>query len=91
MSPDTGSSSVVQGVVSATLPNARFLCRAADGSEVTCHVAGEMRMKVVRLLVPILAEHPQKPIIAILVAGRIPAFDHSVTIDASRLQPMVSL
>jgi translation initiation factor IF-1 len=50
MSPDTGSSSVVQGVVSATLPNARFLCRAADGSEVTCHVAGDMRMKVVRLL-----------------------------------------
>jgi len=49
MSPGTGSS-VVQGVVSATLPNERFLCRAADGSEVTCHVAGEMRMKVVRLL-----------------------------------------
>lgn len=49
MSPGTGSS-MVQGVVSATLPNARFLCRAADGSEVTCHVAGEMRMKVVRLL-----------------------------------------
>ena len=41
---------VVQGVVSATLPNDRFLCRAADGSDVTCHVAGEMRMKVVRLL-----------------------------------------
>jgi translation initiation factor IF-1 len=37
-------------VVFATLPNERFLCRAADGSEVTCHVAGEMRMKVVRLL-----------------------------------------
>lgn len=54
MSPGPGntpsSSSVVQGVVSATLPNERFLCRAADGSEVTCHVAGEMRMKVVRLL-----------------------------------------
>jgi translation initiation factor IF-1 len=41
---------VVQGVVSVTLPNERFLCRAADGSDVTCHVAGEMRMKVVRLL-----------------------------------------
>jgi translation initiation factor IF-1 len=45
-----GAPSVVQGVVSATLPNERFLCRAADGSDVTCHVAGEMRMKVVRLL-----------------------------------------
>ena len=32
--------------VSETLPNARFLCRAEDGS----HVAGDMRMKVVRLL-----------------------------------------
>jgi len=50
MSPGGGGSSVLQGVVSATLPNERFLCRAADGSEVTCHVAGEMRMKVVRLL-----------------------------------------
>jgi translation initiation factor IF-1 len=32
------------------LPNARFLCRAEDGGDVVCHVAGEMRMKVVRLL-----------------------------------------
>jgi translation initiation factor IF-1 len=46
----SAAAGVVQGTVSATLPNARFLCRAADGSEVTCHVAGEMRMKVVRLL-----------------------------------------
>ncbi len=37
-------------VVSETLPNARYLCRAEDGSERTCHVAGEMRMKVVRIL-----------------------------------------
>ena len=43
-------SAQVQAVVSDTLPNARFLCRAVDGSEVTCHVAGDMRMKVVRLL-----------------------------------------
>ncbi|MHC4549202.1 MAG: translation initiation factor IF-1 [Planctomycetota bacterium] len=41
---------MVQGVVAATLPNARFLCKAADGREVTCHVSGEGRMKVVRLL-----------------------------------------
>jgi translation initiation factor IF-1 len=41
---------MVQGVVSAALPNERFLCKAADGREVTCHVAGDMRMKVVRLL-----------------------------------------
>ncbi len=46
----SSSSPVVQGVVAATLPNERFLCRADDGSEVTCHVAGDMRMKVVRLL-----------------------------------------
>ena len=49
MRPGAGNS-MVQAVVSATLPNERFLCRAADGSDVTCHVAGEMRMKVVRLL-----------------------------------------
>ena len=40
----------LQGVVSGTLPNARFLCRVEDGSEVTCHVSGNARMKVVRLL-----------------------------------------
>jgi len=40
----------VSGVVEETLPNARFRCRDRDGREVTCHVSGEMRMKVVRLL-----------------------------------------
>jgi translation initiation factor IF-1 len=39
----------IAGVVSDTLPNQRFLCQA-EGRAVTCHVAGEMRMKVVRLL-----------------------------------------
>ena len=42
--------SVLAGVVREPLPNARFLCRAEDGSELTCHVSGDMRMKVVRLL-----------------------------------------
>ena len=41
---------VVEAVVSEALPNARFRCRASDGSDVTCHVAGDMRMKVVRIL-----------------------------------------
>jgi translation initiation factor IF-1 len=40
----------VEAVVLETLPNTRFLCRAADGSEVICHVSGRMRLKVVRLL-----------------------------------------
>ena len=38
------------GVVSETLPNARFLCRTDDGREVTCHVSGNARMEVVRIL-----------------------------------------
>jgi translation initiation factor IF-1 len=42
--------SAVPAVVFETRPNARFLCRAADGREVLCHVAGEMRLKTVRLL-----------------------------------------
>ncbi|MGH7162783.1 MAG: translation initiation factor IF-1 [Planctomycetota bacterium] len=37
-------------VVAESLPNARFLCRAPDGREVLCHVSGEMRLRVVRLL-----------------------------------------
>ncbi|NJN14674.1 MAG: translation initiation factor IF-1 [Planctomycetes bacterium] len=41
---------LVPATVREALPNARFRCEAADGQEVTCHVAGEMRMKVVRLL-----------------------------------------
>jgi len=41
---------VVRAVVSETLPNARFRCRGEDGSEVTCHVSGNARMEIVRLL-----------------------------------------
>ena len=44
------SGTTMEAVVSEALPNARFLCRATDGSDVTCHVAGDMRMKVVRVL-----------------------------------------
>ena len=40
----------VHGIVLESLPNARYLCRTADGREVTCHVGGDMRMKVVRVL-----------------------------------------
>ena len=40
----------VHGIVLDSLPNARYLCRTADGREVTCHVGGDMRMKVVRVL-----------------------------------------
>ena len=38
------------GVVRETLPNARFRVVLEDGSELKCHVSGEMRMKFVRLL-----------------------------------------
>ena len=40
----------VTAVVSEALPNARFVCRTDEGGEITCHVGGDMRMKVVRLL-----------------------------------------
>lgn len=40
----------MEAVVLETLPNARFRCRAGDGTEVTCHVGGRMRLKVVRVL-----------------------------------------
>lgn len=40
----------VEALVLETLPNARYRCRAGDGSEVTCHVGGRMRLKVVRVL-----------------------------------------
>lgn len=40
----------VEAVVLETLPNARFRCRAGDGTEVTCHVGGRMRLNVVRVL-----------------------------------------
>ena len=36
--------------VTETLPNARFRCSGEDGQEILCHVSGEMRMKVVRIL-----------------------------------------
>ena len=38
------------GIVRETLPNARFRVELDDGSDVMCHVSGDMRMKVVRLL-----------------------------------------
>jgi translation initiation factor IF-1 len=44
------SAPTVEAVVLETLPNSRFRCRADDGSEVTCHVGGGMRLKVVRVL-----------------------------------------
>ncbi len=44
------SATHLEAVVLEALPNARFRCRAGDGSEVTCHVAGRMRLKVVRVL-----------------------------------------
>ena len=44
------SATQVEAVVLETLPNARFRCRSGDGAEVTCHVAGRMRLKVVRVL-----------------------------------------
>jgi len=40
----------LQGIVLDSLPNARYLCRTANGREVVCHVGGDMRMKVVRVL-----------------------------------------
>ena len=42
--------SVVSAVVSETLPNSRYRCTAEGGKNVTCHVSGDMRMKVVRIL-----------------------------------------
>ena len=44
------SATQLEAVVLETLPNARFRCRAGDGTEVTCHVGGRMRLKVVRVL-----------------------------------------
>jgi translation initiation factor IF-1 len=40
----------IRGTVRESLPNARFLCRTEDGRDVICHVGGDMRMKVVRVL-----------------------------------------
>jgi len=46
------SGGVVQipAFVEEALPNARYRCRAADGREWLCHVAGDMRLRVVRIL-----------------------------------------
>ena len=40
----------LRGTVLEALPNARFLCRTEDSRDVICHVGGDMRMKVVRVL-----------------------------------------
>ena len=40
----------IRGTVIEALPNERYLCMTEDGREVTCHVGGDMRMKVVRVL-----------------------------------------
>lgn len=40
---------VWNAVVAEALPNARFLCHAENGSEITCHVAGNARMEIVRV------------------------------------------
>jgi len=45
-----GSVETLFAEVREALPNARYLCRTEDGSELTCHVSGDMRMKVVRIL-----------------------------------------
>jgi len=45
-----GSGESLDAVVSEALPNARYLCRTREGGEVVCHVAGDARMKIVRVL-----------------------------------------
>lgn len=40
----------VRATVASTLPNSRFLCRLDDGTEIVCHVAGNARMELVRVL-----------------------------------------
>ena len=40
----------LRGTVLEAMPNARFLCRTEDGRDIVCHVGGDMRMKVVRVL-----------------------------------------
>ena len=72
----------VYGIVLGSLPNARYLCRTADGREVTCHVGGDMRMKVVRVLPGegvVLELSPLDP-----SKGRIVGKTGSVQMDASR-------
>ena len=48
----------LRGTVQEAMPNARFLCRTDDGRDVICHVGGDMRMKVVRVL-PGEGRHPE--------------------------------
>lgn len=45
-----GCGGSLEAVVSEALPNARYVCRTFEGDEVVCHVAGDARMKVVRVL-----------------------------------------
>lgn len=40
----------IRAVVAQALPNARFLCTAEDGRDVICHVSGNARMDIVRVL-----------------------------------------
>jgi len=41
---------ILKAEVLKALPNARFRCRAENGSEILCHVSGNARMTVVRVL-----------------------------------------
>ncbi len=41
---------LVEGVIAEVLPNARYRCEDADGRSLVCHVGGDMRLKVVRVL-----------------------------------------
>ena len=40
---------IFAGVIAEVLPNARYRCEDADGRSLVCHVAGDMRLKVVRV------------------------------------------
>ncbi len=44
------SETLIRAVVVSTLPNSRFLCSDEDGKEIICHVAGNARMTLVRVL-----------------------------------------
>jgi translation initiation factor IF-1 len=41
---------ILAGVIADVLPNARYRCEDADGRSLVCHVGGDMRLKVVRVL-----------------------------------------
>ena len=40
----------LRGTVLESMPNSRYLCRTEDGRDLVCHVGGDMRMKVLRVL-----------------------------------------